>query len=66
MDATNFNNDKPEVVESFECYVSRVSAKYSNCHKPAKNYLVKKSGGIKERWNKKPRMRSCLNIITPK
>ncbi|RGB39635.1 hypothetical protein C1646_689328 [Rhizophagus diaphanus] len=52
MDATNFSNDKPEVVEKFEYMedVSRVISVTSSAQSPqTKNYLANKSGGIRKR-----------------
>ncbi|PKC01625.1 hypothetical protein RhiirA5_426420, partial [Rhizophagus irregularis] len=52
MDATNFNNDKPEVVEKFEYMedVSRVMSVTSSTRSPqTKNYLANKCGGIQKR-----------------
>lgn len=49
MDATNFNNNKPEVAEKFDYMedVSRVMSVASSAQSPqTKNYLAKKSGGI--------------------
>ncbi|CAG8556203.1 12960_t:CDS:2 [Rhizophagus irregularis] len=49
MDATNFNNDKPEKFEYMED-VSRVMSVASSTQSPqTKNYLAKKSGGIQKR-----------------
>ncbi|PKB97110.1 hypothetical protein RhiirA5_469055 [Rhizophagus irregularis] len=51
MDATNFNNDKPEVGEKFEYMkdVSRVMSASSTQSPQTKIYLAKNSGGIQIR-----------------
>ncbi|PKK61058.1 hypothetical protein RhiirC2_761134, partial [Rhizophagus irregularis] len=51
MDATNFNNDKPEVGEKFEYMkdVSRVMSASSTQSPQTKIYLAKNSGGIQKR-----------------